>query len=181
MREINKKQISKFLSLILRHKPEEIGITLDANGWAEVEGLIAKMDKRYPIDKALLKSIVAEDEKGRYAFNADGSKIRAQQGHSLSVDMEFEEHEPPEYLYHGTATRFVASIRKEGLLPQSRQYVHLSKDVATATKVGQRHGSVVVLTIRVGAMHRAGYAFYLSGNGVWLTKEVPAAYIAFKE
>ncbi len=170
-------QISKFMSLILRHKPETIGIKLDEHGWANVDELIAGIAKTHPFNMKMLEKIVAEDEKQRYSFNEDKTLIRANQGHSIPVDVELEEKEPPEFLYHGTGEKFAESIKAQGLIPKSRLYVHLSSDTATATKVGKRHGSPVVYTVRSGDMHKDGYKFYLSVNGVWLTKEVPSSYL----
>ena len=170
-------RISKYISLILRHKPEVIGIQLDAHGWADVNALLAGISKKYPINRDILDEIVRSDEKQRYSFSEDGTKIRANQGHSVQVDVELPVTEPPETLYHGTAQRFAASIEAQGLLPQSRLYVHLSPDQETAEKVGRRHGEPVIYLVDAGQMHRDGYLFYLSANGVWLTKAVPATYL----
>ena len=175
---MNLKDTSKFISLILRHKPEVIGITLDEHGWADVDKLIAGISKTRPIDMAILEQIVAEDEKQRYSFNEDHTLIRANQGHSIPVDVELEEKEPPEYLYHGTGEKYVASIDEQGLIPKSRLYVHLSSDVDTARRVGQRHGKPVVYIVKSGEMYRDGIKFYRSVNGVWLVKEVPRRYLA---
>ena len=175
------KETSKFISLILRHKPEAIGITLDEHGWANVDDLIAGISKTQPIDMAMLEQIVAEDEKQRYSFNDDKTLIRANQGHSIPVDVELEEKEPPEVLYHGTGEKFVSSIDAQGLIPKSRLYVHLSSDSDTAKKVGQRHGSPVIYVVNSGRMFRDGYIFYQSVNGVWLTKEVPLHYLDKQE
>ena len=170
-------RISKYLSLILRHKPEVIGIQLDAHGWADVNEVLAGISRKYPINRDVLEEIVDRDEKQRYAFSEDGTKIRANQGHSIQVGVELPVTAPPETLYHGTARRFSASIEAQGLLPQSRLYVHLSPDQETAEKVGRRHGKPVIYRVDAGQMHRDGYRFYLSVNGVWLTKAVPAAYL----
>ena len=170
-------RISKYISLILRHKPEVIGIHLDAHGWADVNALLAGISKKYPINRDILEEIVQSDEKQRYSFSEDGTKIRANQGHSIQVDVELTLTEPPETLYHGTAQRFAASIEAQGLLPQSRLYVHLSPDPETAKKVGQRHGKPVIYLVNAGQMQRDGYSFYRSANGVWLTKVVPAIYL----
>lgn len=176
--DAQKTKLSKFLSLLLRHHPEIAGIQLDEHGWADVDDLLAGMNnKGRRIDEALLDEIVASDAKSRYSFSPDHKLIRANQGHSIPVDVELEAVDPPEILYHGTADRFLPSIRAEGLTRQSRLYVHLSNDVTTARKVGARHGKSVVLTIRAGDMARAGYLFYLSVNKVWLCKHVPAEYI----
>ena len=170
-------RISKYISLILRHKPEVIGIKLDTHGWADVNALLAGISRKYPINRDILEEIVRSDEKQRYSFSEDGTKIRANQGHSVQVDVELPVTEPPETLYHGTAQRFAASIEALGLLPQSRLYVHLSPDQETAEKVGRRHGEPVIYLVDAGQMHRDGYLFYLSANGVWLTKAVPATYL----
>ena len=173
----NDRDTSKYISLILRHKPEKIGITLDEHGWANVDELIAGVNKTHPLDQAGLERIVAEDEKQRYSFNDDKTLIRANQGHSIPVDVELEEAEPPEILYHGTGEKFAASIDKQGLIPKSRLYVHLSGDEDTACKVGQRHGKPVIYTVKSGEMHRDGIVFYRSVNGIWLVEKVPLKYL----
>lgn len=172
------KDTSKFISLILRHKPETIGITLDEHGWANVDELIAGVVKTHPIDMAILEQIVAEDEKQRYSFNEDKTLIRANQGHSIPVDVELEEKQPPEFLYHGTGEKYVSSINEQGLIPKSRLYVHLSSDEATALKVGQRHGKPFIYKVKSAVMYKDGYKFYRSVNGVWLTKSVPVKYLS---
>ena len=174
---------SKFLALILRHKPQVVGITLDKNGWANIDDLLIAMNKQeHLIDKQLLDRIVATDDKKRYEYDSTGTKIRASQGHSLKdVDLQLEPKTPPDKLYHGTATRFLAAIMTGGLLPQNRQYVHFSSDVNTAIKVGQRHGEPVILIIDTKKMYEDGYMFYLSNNGIWLTKKVPREYIRIVE
>lgn len=169
---------SKFLSLILRHKPETIGIKLDEHGWADVSELISGISKTRPFDMKMLEEIVRTDSKQRYSFNKDKTLIRANQGHSISVDVELEKKTPPEFLYHGTGEKFVSSIDKEGLLSKSRLYVHLSKDTETAVKVGSRHGKPVVYRVVAGKMADEGFEFFLSVNGVWLTKAVPAEYLS---
>ncbi|TAE18246.1 MAG: RNA 2'-phosphotransferase [Bacteroidetes bacterium] len=174
------KDLSRFLSLVLRHKPEEIGITLDAQGWVAVDTLLQALnDRKHPIDRAKLEQIVAENNKKRFAFDETGTLIRANQGHSIEVDLALPASEPPATLYHGTATQNIEAIRKEGLQKQSRQHVHLSTNKDTATQVGGRHGKPVILVVRAGEMHQAGFAFYISENGVWLTDHVPTAYIDF--
>ena len=170
-------RISKYISLLLRHHPEKAGLTLDEHGWAEVEALLAGVSRRYPLDMATLEHIVAADEKQRYAFNPDHTRIRANQGHSIPVDVEPEERTPPELLWHGTGEGSTASIRREGLRPMGRLFVHLSADADTAWKVGRRHGRPVVLTVSAGAMHRDGFVFYRAANGVWLTGAVPPQYL----
>ena len=171
------KEVSKYMSLILRHKPDAIGITLDEHGWANVDELIAGIAKDNEFNMEILEEIVRTDEKQRYSFNTDKTLIRANQGHSIPVDVELEEKEPPEILWHGTGEKFVASIDAQGLIPKSRLYVHLSKDEETAIKVGTRHGRPVLYKVKAGEMFREGYKFYLSVNGVWLTEEVPVKYL----
>lgn len=169
------KKAGVFISLILRHKPDVIGISLDEHGWANVQDLIGGINRTqgYRIDMTMLEEIVRTDNKQRYSFNEDRSKIRANQGHSINVDVELKTAVPPEILYHGTGEKYVDFINAEGLKPKSRLYVHLSKDVETALTVGSRHGKPVVYTVASGEMYRQGYTFYLSENGVWLTKNVP--------
>lgn len=175
---MNKDKLSKFLSLILRHKPSEIGITLDEHGWANVNELIEGINSSgRVINMELLEEIVKTDNKGRYSFNEDKTLIRANQGHSIPVDVELKESIPPDVLYHGTATKFIDSIKKQGIKSMSRLYVHLSKDLDTAVKVGSRHGKCVVLKIDAKKMFKDGIKFYLSENGVWLTKYVDWKYI----
>ena len=171
------KSTSKFISLILRHKPETIGITLDEHGWANVDELIEGISRTQPFDREMLEEIVATDEKGRYSFNEDKTLIRANQGHSIPVDVELEQKEPPEILYHGTGEKYVASIDEQGLIPKSRLYVHLSKDEETAKKVGSRHGKPVIYIVKSGQMSRDGIPFFLSANGIWLVKEAPVKYL----
>jgi putative RNA 2'-phosphotransferase len=174
------KSISKFLSLILRHSPETIGLQLDENGWADVAELITKAAAhRQVFDKATLEMVVAGNDKQRFSFNEDHTRIRANQGHSINVELNLVAQEPPEVLYHGTVAKFLQNIKQEGLLKMSRQHVHLSKERATAEKVGSRRGVPVILTVRSGQMFHDGIAFYLSENGVWLTDKVPAKYIEF--
>lgn len=168
---------SKFISLILRHKPEVIEISLDEHGWANVDELIAGIAKTEPFDMAMLEEIVATDEKQRYSFNEDKTLIRANQGHSIPVDVELEEIAPPKHLWHGTGEKYTASIEKTGLVPKSRLYVHLSSDYDTAGRVGERHGKCVIYRIDSGKMAQDGFRFYRSVNGVWLTKEVPVRYM----
>ena len=173
------KETSKFISLILRHQPEAIGISLDEHGWADVRELIEGINAagNHQLDMELLEEIVRTDEKQRYSFNEDHTLIRANQGHSIPVDVELEEKTPPAVLYHGTGERFTESINSRGLLPMSRLYVHLSSNLETAKKVGSRHGKPVIYTVDCASMAADGYKFYLSANNVWLTKEVPAKYL----
>ena len=173
------KETSKFISLILRHKPETVGISLDEHGWADVQALIEGVNAsgNHHLDADLLEEIVRTDEKQRYSFNNDHTLIRANQGHSIPVDVELEEKTPPAVLYHGTGEKYVSSIDQEGLISKSRLYVHLSSDVETAKKVGSRHGRPVIYIVDCVGMATDGYKFYLSANNVWLTKEVPAKYL----
>ena len=175
-----KKDTSKFISLILRHKPETIGISLDEHGWADVQELIDGINASggHSLDRELLEEIVRTDEKQRYSFNEDHSLIRANQGHSIPVDVELEEKVPPAILYHGTGEKYVSAIDREGLIPKSRLYVHLSSEMETAKKVGSRHGRPVIYTVDCSTMTADGYQFFLSANNVWLTKEVPAKYLS---
>lgn len=174
--------IGKFISLILRHNPETIGIKLDKHGWADVSELLAGMNQKgHRIDMAMLEEIVATNNKKRYSFNEDKTKIRANQGHSIPVDVELKTVVPPDVLYHGTADRFLNEIKKKGLQKQSRNHVHLSSDWDTAVSVGKRHGCPIVLKVNTKAMYQDGYIFYLSENGVWLTEDIPIQYINFKE
>ena len=170
-------ETSRFISLILRHKPETIGIALDEHGWANVQELIAGVSKTHPLTIELLEEIVSTDDKQRYSFNEDKTLIRANQGHSIPVDVDLPETIPPETLFHGTGEKYVNSILQQGLIPKSRLYVHLSADKETAIKVGLRHGKPVVFIVDSGRMHRDGYRFFLSVNGVWLTKAVPVRYL----
>lgn len=173
------KETSKFISLILRHKPETIGISLDEHGWADVQEMIQGINAtgNHHLSEGLLEEIVRTDEKQRYSFNEDHTLIRANQGHSIPVDVELERKTPPAVLYHGTGEKYTASIDEQGLIPKSRLYVHLSSDVETARKVGNRHGKPVVYMVDCAAMAADGYSFYLSANNVWLTKTVPAKYL----
>ena len=168
---------SKFISLILRHKPEAIGISLDEHGWANVDELIAGVAATQKFNMEMLAEIVRTDSKQRYSFNEDKTLIRANQGHSIPVDVELDEMEPPEEMWHGTGEKYAASIDTTGLMPKSRLYVHLSKDSQTAVNVGKRHGTPVLYIVRARDMFNDGYKFFLSKNGVWLTKEVPVKYL----
>lgn len=170
-------EVSKYLSLILRHKPEVIGISLDEHGWANVDELLAGVSADYPINMELLEEIVRSDNKQRYSFNDDKTLIRANQGHSIPVDVELEKKEPPENLWHGTGQKYVESIDAHGLIPKSRLYVHLSADYNTALNVGKRHGIPVVYKVDSKKMVADGYEFFQSVNGVWLSKRVPIKYL----
>jgi putative RNA 2'-phosphotransferase len=176
----SKTKISKFLSFVLRHKPGAIGLVLDEQGWAYIDELINKAKQAGEVttlDRALIQEVVDTNDKKRFVISEDGQRIRAAQGHSIDVDLQLKPVTPPEFLYHGTATRFLDSILKEGLKPQQRQYVHLSKDIETATAVGQRYGKPVILKIKAQLMYEQGFTFYLAENGVWLTDSVPPTFL----
>ncbi|MCP4383401.1 MAG: RNA 2'-phosphotransferase [Hyphomicrobiales bacterium] len=176
---VNAVRLSKFLSLVLRHKPQTIGLTLDPQGWASVDELIAKANATGTrFSRADLIHMVETNDKKRFSFSDDGQRIRAAQGHSVDVELGLTPREPPGVLYHGTATRFLSMILSGGLKPQGRQHVHLSLNEATARRVGQRHGTPVILTIDALGMHMKGFAFYLADNGVWLTNRVPRAFLS---
>ncbi len=175
MQDLN--QMGRYLSLLLRHRPELAGITLDEHGWADVEQLMEGIRRTRPIDRRMLEEIVRTDGKQRYSFNSDRTKIRANQGHSIPVDVELERLEPPAFLWHGTAQRFSAQIQKEGLKPGARLYVHLSADPETAAKVGSRHGSPMIFRVRSGEMAAHGFPFFRSVNGIWQTKRAPSHYL----
>lgn len=169
------KEISKAMSLWLRHAPEKGRLTLDAAGWAPVADVLAALTRARLTDSVeALRSVVAESDKQRFELSEDGSRIRARQGHSVSVDLDWPVAEPPEYLFHGTVEKFLDAILAEGLKPMARHHVHLSPDVETATRVGARRGKPVILRIAAGAMAREGAVFRLSSNGVWLAEHVPA-------
>lgn len=172
-------ETSKFLSYVLRHEPQAIGLTLDSEGWADIASLIAGAQQSgRELDVALIHTVVESSDKKRFAISEDGLRIRAVQGHSTdSVAITLAEKVPPEFLYHGTATRFMESIMREGLKPGERQYVHLSEDVQTATAVGQRYGKPVVLKIEALRMYQQGFKFFQAENGVWLADLVPATSI----
>lgn len=171
-------RISKFLSLVLRHRPEEIGLRLDEAGWASVPDLLEGCQRHgLPVTLAELKEVVATSDKQRFAFSDDGRHIRANQGQSVQVDLGYEPAVPPEILYHGTAEHNLPSIRRDGLNRGKRHHVHLSATVETAQKVGKRHGAPVVLEILAGEMHRQGALFFKTPNGVWLTDAVPPNHI----
>jgi putative RNA 2'-phosphotransferase len=173
-------EISKFLSLVLRHEPGKIGITLDENGWTDCEQLIQAAGRRgKKFSYETLVEIVRNNDKQRFALSEDGKRIRANQGHSVTVDLALEPQTPPESLFHGTVPKFLESIRSSGLHKGERHHVHLSPNLVTATKVGERRGKAVILTIRAAEMSAAGHPFYVSANGVWLTDTVPPEFIDF--
>lgn len=178
---MNQEKISKYLSYILRHAPQSIQLAIDDQGWVEIDELIqnALRFDQILLSKAEIIAVVAASDKQRFKLNMDQTKIRANQGHSIQVDLDLVEKIPPEFLYHGTAQRFVAAIQQEGLKPMSRQHVHLSTDIETARNVGSRYGKPVILTITAQQMHQDGKKFYLSENGVWLVDAVATQYIHF--
>jgi len=180
MTKSQRNKVSKFLSYVLRHKPEAIDLSLDNQGWANIDELISKGNNSGEIsnlDNSLIQEVVDTNDKKRFIISEDGERIRANQGHSINVDLQFKSATPPEFLYHGTATRFLDSILETGLKPQQRQHVHLSTDIETATAVGQRYGKPVILTIKALLMHEQDFQFYQSENEVWLTKTVAAEFI----
>jgi putative RNA 2'-phosphotransferase len=169
---------SKLLSYVLRHRPGSIGLTLDPHGWADVDTLLAALTAHgRRVDRALLDRVVGDNDKRRFAFSADGARIRASQGHSVAIDLALPPQAPPPVLYHGTAGRFMKSILAQGLRAGARRHVHLSRDVDTARRVGARHGVPVVLRVDAARMAADGSTFYVSENGVWLTDAVAARYL----
>lgn len=171
-------KLSKFLALVLRHEPERVGIKLDPAGWVAVEELLRGCAASgLPISREQLEHVVEVNDKKRFAFSEDGQRIRASQGHSIEVDLEYTPCDPPEFLYHGTVERFLASIQAQGLQKGQRHHVHLSPDAGTARAVGARRGAPVILKVKSGEMHRAGHQFFRSANGVWLTEHVPPTFI----
>ena len=179
MDEVKARRISKFLSYVLRHHPESIGLELDSAGWTDVDELIAGAERAgRHFTRTDLAEVVATSPKQRFALSRDRTRIRAVQGHSVAVELGVPPAEPPEVLYHGTAEKTVQSILTDGLLPMTRQQVHLSADEVTAESVGRRHGRPVVLQVAAGRMFRDGYQFYQADNGVWLTDSVRVAYLS---
>ncbi|XAH25412.1 RNA 2'-phosphotransferase [Xylophilus sp. GW821-FHT01B05] len=171
---------SKFLSLVLRHAPEKIGLSLDGAGWAQVDVLLERANANgVALNRESLSQIVASSDKQRFVFSDDRERIRANQGHSVEIDLGLPPQEPPNQLFHGTAFRFLELIRSNGLQPMERQHVHLSPDEQTAESVGRRHGKPCVLLVNAKAMHLSGQLFFLSNNGVWLTAAVPPEFIGF--
>ncbi|MCG7541929.1 RNA 2'-phosphotransferase [Pseudoalteromonas sp. CO348] len=176
--QLNK--VSKFLSFVLRHKPDAIGLELDQYGWANINELISKAYTSNGLSNLsfdLIQQVVETNEKKRFIISDDNLRIRANQGHSVDVDLQLRQMEPPEFLYHGSATRFLDNILAQGLIPQERLYVHLSSNIDTAKAAGQRYGKPIILKIKARAMYESGFKFYLSENEVWLTKQVPAELI----
>ena len=173
---------SKFMSLVLRHRPEAAGVTLDANGYIDVDTLLAALARNgHALTRERLEELVESNDKKRFGFDETGTLIRAVQGHSREVDLGYDPADPPVMLFHGTVGKFLDAIREHGLTPRSRQYVHLSRDHETAVAVGRRRGKPVILEIDSAAMGAAGHLFYLATNGVWLTEAVPPRFIQFPE
>jgi putative RNA 2'-phosphotransferase len=169
---------SKRLSKILRHHPDRIGVKLDKNGWLEVAKLIENFGSP-SLSMEILEIVVAKNDKKRFAFNDDKTKIRANQGHTVKIDLGLEPSEPPTVLFHGTATKNIQNIENQGLVKGNRHHVHLSEDRLTAKKVGGRYGVPVVLELKAKEMHEAGYTFFVSENNVWLTDHVPTRFLVF--
>lgn len=170
---------SKWLSMILRHQPESIGLTLDDEGWADIDDLVAKSRGR--INREQVLDAVQDNDKQRFAVSDDGKRIRARQGHTIEVDLKLEPITPPDVLYHGTYPKAVAAIQREGLKKMQRQHVHMAADLHTASSVGMRRGSPVVYTVLSARMHEDGYLFFRSENGVWLTDHVPSQYLKLRQ
>ncbi|MCR4814730.1 MAG: RNA 2'-phosphotransferase [Lachnospiraceae bacterium] len=171
------KRIGKYVSMLLRHHPEEAGVILDEHGWTDVESLIHRVSPKYPLTEEMLHQMAFAPDKQRYEFSEDGKRIRAVHGHSVNVDLGYEEVKPPKILYHGTAEKYLDAILAEGLKKQSRQFVHLSELREQAETVGRRHGRLVMFTVKAEEMYRDGYRFYKSVSGVWLTNHVPIEYL----
>jgi putative RNA 2'-phosphotransferase len=176
------KTYSKFLSKHLRHSPEAIGLSLEIGGWVAVDDLLRACAKfGMSIDKTTLSFIVSENDKQRFSYDPTMTRIRANQGHSVEIDLQLPAIEPPELLYHGTARHNLASIMQTGLDQRNRHHVHLSTDITTARNVGKRHGQAVVLLVQAGEMWRKHYVFHRADNGVWLTEQVPPAFLSILE
>lgn len=182
MNEKDATRISKFLSLVLRHEPGKIGITLDREGWVGVDELISALARHgKEISFEMLEHVLETNEKKRFAFSDDGELIRASQGHSVAVNLGYPPATPPEFIYHGTVARFLPSIRENGIVKGQRHHVHLSASLDVATTVGKRRGQPLILTVRTGEMSAAGHLFHLSANGVWLTDFIPSDFIRFDD
>ena len=170
-------KMGKYISMLLRHHPEEAGIVLDEHGWTDVDELIEKVNPKYPLTRQLLDRLVFCADKRRYEYSDDKKSIRAVHGHSVKVDLGYEQSVPPDILYHGTAEKFRNSIEQNGLLKMGRQYVHLSDNIAQAKDVGSRHGKLLLYAVKAGAMLKSEMVFYRSASGVWLTDHVPTEYL----
>lgn len=174
-------KISKYLSKHLRHTPERLGLTLAPGSWVTVDELLsACAAHQFPLTRAELEEVVAASDKQRFSFDETKTRIRANQGHSVEVDLQLEPQTPPDMLYHGTGEKSMPAIEQSGLLKMSRHHVHLSRDVETARKVGMRHGRPVIFAVDAAAMQQAGFTFYCSDNGVWLVDQVPPQYLTKK-
>jgi putative RNA 2'-phosphotransferase len=170
-------KVSKYLAKHLRHTPEALRLTLEPGGWVRVDDLLAACANRhFYISRAELNEVVAKNDKQRFAFDESGERIRANQGHSVEVDLQLEQIAPPDVLYHGTSRAVVGALYRDGIRKMSRHHVHLSAEVETAMKVGGRHGVPVVIRIDARRMHADGHVFYRSDNGVWLVESVPPEY-----
>ncbi len=170
-------KMGKYVSMLLRHHPEEAGVILDEHGWTDVADLIEKVKPKYPITEELLHEMAFGRDKQRYEFSEDGRRVRAVHGHSVKVDLGYNAEMPPEFLYHGTAEKYRESIEKQGLIKKERQFVHLSEHIEQAKDVGKRHGKLVLYEVQAKKMHNDGHIFYRSTSGVWLTDHVPAQYL----
>jgi putative RNA 2'-phosphotransferase len=180
MNENQLRRTSKFLSLVLRHQPEKLGLKLDRGGWTRVDDLLSAMQSHgKQVTREMLEDVVASNDKQRFIISDDGALIRARQGHSVDVELGYEPAAPPEFLLHGTPTTAVSAIRREGLKKMKRHHVHLHSDAPTASTVGARRGVPVLLRIRSQAMAQDGFVFYVTENDVWLTDHVPPNYIEF--
>ena len=180
MNDKERRKKGKFLSLVLRHQPDTIGIALDEAGWVDVDVLMSALTRHNRrMSRETLEEVVRTNDKQRFSFSQDGTRIRANQGHSVDIALGYQPATPPEILFHGTPQQFVDTIAGEGLKKMKRHHVHLHVDVATSTAVGQRRGKPVLLKVRALAMHQAGHEFYVTPNDVWLTDHVPAEYIEF--
>lgn len=172
-------KVSKYLSKHLRHQPDRLGLTLEPGGWVTVDDLLAACTAhQFPVSREELEAVVTHNDKQRFSFDESKTRIRANQGHSVAIDLQLQPQIPPDVLYHGTGEKSVPAILTSGLLKMSRHHVHLSTEVETARKVGMRHGRPVVLAIAAASMHQAGFTFYCSDNGVWLVEEVPPQYLS---
>ena len=175
-------KISKYLSKHLRHEPARLGLQLAPGGWVEVDALLAACERQeFPFTRAELEEVVARNDKQRFAFDPSGTLIRANQGHSVAVDLNLDPVTPPALLYHGTGERAIEPVMREGLVKMARHHVHLSADAESARKVGMRHGKPVVLIVDAAGMHQTGFTFYRSANGVWLTDHVPPEFLCQTE
>ncbi len=170
-------KMGKYVSMLLRHHPEEAGVMLDEQGWTDVADLIEKVKPKYPLTEELLHELAFGKDKQRYEFSEDGKRVRAVHGHSVKVDLGYDAVKPPEILYHGTAEKYRESIEEQGLIKKERQFVHLSEQIEQATDVGRRHGKLVLYEVNAGGMYKEGHIFYRSTSGVWLTDHVPPQYL----